>query len=214
MQEELPEYQIFSILRKGEQDPIGPYSQNQIVALLNDGQIQSDDLVYYDDIGEWKPLREVFEVHQTLANHLDEGQDERIVSDVFGALSDLLSDREPIYYIAVQERTGLNFRKPDSVVLSDGALYVVHYRRGSFEVEPYPWERIHSANARIREEDSLGTFVLLLHDAERVEVERLPRKQLARVTEIATEILSGGPEASESAPGEAESGEPESPPET
>jgi hypothetical protein len=187
--EELPEYQIFSILRRGEKEPIGPFSQNQIVDLLNDGEIQAEDLVYYDDIGEWRPLRDVFELHQAIANHTDDGQDQEIVSDVFGALSEMLTDQEPLFYIAVQERPAIAFRKPDAIALSQAALYVVHQRRGSLEVEPYPWDKIYNLVGRIGDQDAAGTMVILMQNASRVEIERIPRKQLRRAEEIASDLL-------------------------
>lgn len=189
LQEELPEYQIFTILRQGEKDPIGPYSQNQIVALLNRGEIRSTDMVYYDGIGEWRPLSEVFELHQTIANYVDEGQDQEIVADVFGALSEMLADREAIYYIAVQEWPALKLRKPDSVAVTESSLYVVHHRRGTLEVEPYPWDKVFSVTGRVRAGDSHGTLAILLQNATRIEVERVPRAQAARVEQIAAEIL-------------------------
>lgn len=187
--EELPEYQIFTILRQGEKDPFGPFSQNQIVELLNRGEIRDVDLVYYDGIGEWRPLSEVFELHQTIGNFVDEGQDREIVSDVFGALSAMLAEREAIYYIAVQEWPPLKLRKPDSVALTDGALYVVHHRRGTLEVEPYPWDRVFSVTARHRVGENDGTLSILLQNATRIELERVPRPQLLRAEEIAGEML-------------------------
>lgn len=189
LQEELPEYQIFTILRQGERDPIGPYSQNQIVSLLNNGEICDADLVYYDGIGEWRPLGEVFELHQTIANYVDEGQDREIVADVFGALSEMLTDREPIYYIAVQEWPALKLRKPDSVALTERTLYIVHHRRGVLEVEPYPWDKVFNVSAKLRPGDPSGTLSILLQNASRVEVERIPRAQLTRAEQIAAEIL-------------------------
>lgn len=187
--EELPEYQIFTILRQGEKDPIGPYSQNQIVALLNQGKIRPVDLVYYDGIGEWRPLSEVFDLHQTIANFVDEGQDQEIVSDVFGALSEMLAESEPIYYIAVQEWPSLKLRKPDSVALTEAAVYVIHHRKGTLEVEPYPWDKIFSVTGRVRVGENDGTLAILLQNATRIEVERVPRPQLARAEKIAAEIL-------------------------
>jgi hypothetical protein len=189
LQEELPEYQIFTILRQGEKDPIGPFSQNQIVSLLNQGQIRSVDLVYYDGIGEWRPLSEVFELHQAIGNYVDEGQDREIVSDVFGALSEMLAERESIYYIAVQEWPALKLRKPDSVALTEGAIYVVHHRRGTLEVEPYPWDKVFSVTARMRVGETDGTLAILLQNASRIEVERIPRAQLARAEQIASDMM-------------------------
>ena len=44
--EELPEHQIFHILKQGAEEAIGPYSQIQIGQLLNEGQIEASDYVY------------------------------------------------------------------------------------------------------------------------------------------------------------------------
>jgi len=100
---ELPEYQIFSILRQGEEEPIGPYSQNQIVRLLNEGTIRPFDLIFYEDLGAWKPIRDVFEIHEGISNFVDEGQDKALVGEVFRGVQQLFGETEHVYYIAVQE---------------------------------------------------------------------------------------------------------------
>lgn len=38
----------------------GPYSAEQISAMLSDGQLGSEDLVWHDGITDWKPIRDLF----------------------------------------------------------------------------------------------------------------------------------------------------------
>ena len=70
--EELPEHQIFHILKQWGQESIGPYSQIQIGQLLNEGQIEASDYVYYPELSGWEPLSRVFELHQQLSSFGDD----------------------------------------------------------------------------------------------------------------------------------------------
>jgi hypothetical protein len=40
---ELPEYQIFHVLRDGDSEPCGPYSQDQLLLLLNANSVSRSD---------------------------------------------------------------------------------------------------------------------------------------------------------------------------
>ena len=89
--EELPEHQIFHILKQGEQESIGPFSQVQIGQLLNSGQIKASDYVYYPELSGWETLSQVFELHQKLNSFGDEGQEPHIVDQSFALVDSLLN---------------------------------------------------------------------------------------------------------------------------
>ncbi len=188
MTEELPEFQIFSILREGEADAIGPYSQNQIVELLNQGDVKATDLVYYEGWGKWQPLEEVFDLHQYLVGELSDGQDPATVADVYGALSKELKD-EPIYYIAIQERVPLSLKRPEAVVLTESRFCLVHQRRSGLEVDTFYWESVANVTGAMTSGNAMGTLIVITRDSLRMEIPRIPADQLNRVNIISAEIL-------------------------
>ena len=75
----------------------GPYDQDQLLSLLNEGHLSRRDLVYYEGLGEWKPLDEVFEVEEALMHFMDEGQEPEVVADVYQQATQLISSHEQIY---------------------------------------------------------------------------------------------------------------------
>ncbi len=188
---ELPEYQIFSILRTGEEDPIGPYSQNQIVQLLNDGDVLASDLVYYEALGDWKPLGEVFDLHQAIANFEDDGQDKALVAQVFAQLSDFTAEGEEIYYIAVQDKPAIRLKGPAVVTATDQRLCVAHQKlNGKLDFDVYYWTDIHIATARRKLGEHLGVFSILLRSGERIEIDRIPEVQLGKLEQLANDFNS------------------------
>ncbi len=51
--------------QNGEQ--VGPYSQDQITAMLSSGQISNEDLIWHDGLPEWKPVGQVISAGATAA---------------------------------------------------------------------------------------------------------------------------------------------------
>lgn len=191
---ELPEYQIFSILRKGEEDPIGPYSQVEVLRLLNDGVVHKTDLVFYEGLAEWRPLREVFEFDEAIANFEDDGQDQHVVAEIFMEMNKLITENENIYYIAVQDRHGIRLKGPDAIVVTDFRLVVFRQKMmGSREAEMYYWEDIHNTGTKMNTTEGVGTFSVLLNSNERIEVNRIPRQQVQRLSQLARELRSEEP---------------------
>ena len=186
---ELPEYQIFSILRKGEEEPIGPYSQNEIIELLNGGYVDKHDLVYYESLGEWRSLGDVFNIHEAIANFEDDGQDAKVVANVFMEVSQIVEEDENIYYIAVQEKPALRLTSPDAIVITDLRLCHVHHKlTGKRDIDIYFWEDVHNTVAKTSANESTGTFSLLLNTSERIEVQRIPKDQLQRISQLSREL--------------------------
>ena len=89
-----------------ENEQHGPFDEEQLLTLLNDGQLHRKDLVYYEGLGEWKPLEEVFEVEEALMHFMDEGQESEVVVDVYQQVTQLLSSNEQIFYRSEERRVG------------------------------------------------------------------------------------------------------------
>jgi len=187
---ELPEYQIFSILRQGEEEPIGPYSQNQIVRLLNEGMIRPMDLIYYDDLGAWKPIRDVFEIHEGISNFVDEGQDKAIVGEVFRGIQQLFGEHEQVYYIAIQEKGPLSLGALDAIALTETRVFVAHHRQGKLELEAYLWGNVAGARLNRKPNNHLGTFQIDLHSGTSLTVDRIPQLQLEKLEQIANDLCA------------------------
>lgn len=198
MSEELPEYQIFHILRKGEQKSIGPYSQDELVELLNSGTVKTSDLVYYSKMDDWQPLSQVFDFHQKVTNYGEEGQDPDIVSESF-AFVDLRSEPgEEIYYIAVQNFPAVSLtatvklRSPKSVVLTNWRFCIVKPKLlGETALDEFPLEQIESTDIRIEEGNEDGIFEIISKAGAVAPVDQIPTSQLAKLEEIGASLLSG-----------------------
>jgi len=99
--------------------------------------IRPFDLLYYEDLGEWKPIRDVFEIHEGISNFVDEGQDKVIVGEVFRGIQQLFGENEQVYYIAVQEKGALSLGALDAVALTETRIFVAHHKQGKLELEAY-----------------------------------------------------------------------------
>ncbi|RFC47113.1 MAG: hypothetical protein DVB23_001298 [Verrucomicrobia bacterium] len=185
---ELPEYQIFSILRQGEEEPIGPYSQNQIVRLLNEEVIHPSDLIYYEDLGHWKQIREVFEIHEGISNFVDEGQDKVIVGEVFRAVQQLFGGSEQVFYIAVQEKGPIHLGPVTAVALTASRLLIANHKAGKLEMEAHLWPSVASARLNRKAGQALGSFQVELYSGSPLTVERIPQIQLERLEQVANEM--------------------------
>ena len=193
--EELPEYQIFSVLRQGEEEAIGPFSQDQLVELLNDGDINSSDLVYYEGMEDWAPISAVFDLHQAIGNFEDDGQDKELLADAFAQLGAEVGDDEPIYYIAVQDLPALSLTgtvrltSPKSVAITESRICIVHHRlTGKLEFEFYSFPEVCDATKRIKADEKKGVFSILLNSGERIEVDKIPRAQLEKLEQLSSDL--------------------------
>ncbi len=193
---ELPEYQIFHILRRGQQEPIGPYSQDQLVSLLNDGHIHASDYVYYPELAGWKPMSQVFEMHERITNFADDGQDPQVVADSFATVNSHLLDNEQIYYVAVQQQPALSLTaavrltSPKSVVVTSHRICVLNPKLiGDVDFTDYPLEQVNGGIKRLPSSDSdAGIFNIVLKSGEWVEIDKIPAYQLDRLEQLVSEI--------------------------
>ncbi len=180
----------FSILKRGERDPRGPYNQDELLQLLNADEIGVNDLVYYDGIGEWKPIHEVFEVQEQISHFVDDGQDTQRVGVAFREVSNVVGPGESIYYIAVQAKVGLLSKTKLCVIVTDRHLFLMTENRRGYELEAHPWPSV--TNTLMRDEGKgLGTFSILLGAERRVDVSHIPLKQVHRLFQLSQEMKEG-----------------------
>ncbi len=180
----------FSILKRGERDPRGPYNQDELLQLLNADEIGVNDLVYYDGIGEWKPIHEVFEVQEQISHFVDDGQDTQRVGIAFREVSNVVVPGESIYYIAVQAKVGLLSKTKLCVIVTDRHLFLMTENRRGYELEAHPWPSV--TNTLMRDEGKgLGTFSILLGAERRVDVSHIPLKQVHRLFQLSQEMKEG-----------------------
>ncbi|MCB1207596.1 MAG: PH domain-containing protein [Verrucomicrobiae bacterium] len=178
---------MFSILKRGERDPWGPYSQDDLLALLNGDKISIHDYVYYDGIGEWKPIHEVFDVQEEITHFIDDGQDTQRVGIAFREVSNVVGPGESIYYIAVQAKVGLLSKTKQCVIVTDRHLFILTETRKGYELEAHPWKSI--TNTLMRDEGKgLGTFSILLGGERRTDIPHIPLKQVQRLFQLSQEM--------------------------
>jgi len=177
----------FSVLKRGSKDPQGPYSEGELLNLLNNNELGIEDLVYYDGIGEWKPINEVFEIQEQISHFVDDGQDTLKVGVAFREVSNVVGQGEDIYYIAVQEKVGILSKTKQCVIITDRHIFILHEKRVGYELEAHPWK--HVTNTLMRDEGrGLGTFSILLGVDHRVDVAHVPLRQVQRLFQLSQEM--------------------------
>ncbi len=177
----------FSILKRGEPDSRGPFTEHDILAQLNAGEITSEDMVFYEGLGEWKPIGEVFEIQEQISHFVDDGQDKQKVAVAFREVSNVVGSEEDIFYIAVQAKAGLLSKTKQCVIVTDTHVFMLHEKRVGYELEAHLWKTV--TNTLMRDEGrGLGTFSILLSGEKRVDVCHIPLKQVQRLFQLSQEI--------------------------
>jgi len=186
---ELPEYQVFHVFRQGDEEPRGPYSQDQLVWLLNQDSLTRSDLVYYPGLDTWKPLHEVFDFHERLANFQSDGHDAALVNAAFLELSRLCRHGEEIYDISAQEKSAFAPRRVKVVAVSSHGLWMGTLgSRGAFEGGRVDWDEIEHVSAHFPLRWDQGVLAVALSCGSGVEVNRLARRPLRRIVSMARDI--------------------------
>ncbi|MFT5466616.1 MAG: hypothetical protein ACI8UO_001716 [Verrucomicrobiales bacterium] len=193
---ELPEHQIFSVLRKGEKEPIGPYSQRILLQLLQEGRVATSDKVYYPELDGWKPISQVFDFHQKISNVDDHGQDQQMLSAAFSLVDTRSESEESILYIATQHfpakslTATVRLTAPKSLVLTNQRFCIVKHRLlGEIQMEDYYFEQVSSVNAEIDGRHDHGVFRILLKSGTEIKADRIPVRQLNRLEELTNSFL-------------------------
>jgi len=183
---EQPEIQ-FSVLREGSKDPEGPYTDTDILNMLNQKEVSAHDLVFYEGLNKWSPIGEVFVIHEQISHFVDDGQDKIRVGEVFREISELVTRDENIYYIAVQERAGLLSKSKQCIALTDKHIFLVTSVKTGFEIQAHLWS--HISNTMMRDEGKeLATFSILLDLEKKVDIAHIPLKQVQRLFQLSQEM--------------------------
>ncbi|MDB3941784.1 DUF4339 domain-containing protein, partial [Verrucomicrobiales bacterium] len=165
----------------------GPFTEQNILAQLNAGEITSEDMVFYEGLGEWKPIGEVFEIQEQISHFVDDGQDKQKVAAAFREVFNVVGSDEDIFYIAVQAKAGLLSKTKQCVILTDTHLFMLHEKRVGYELEAHLWKTV--TNTLMRDEGrGLGTFSILLGGEKRVDVCHIPLRQVQRLFQLSQEI--------------------------
>ena len=196
--QELPEHQFFHVLRQGEQEAIGPFSQKQLVELLNEGAIGASDWVYYDALSDWTPLSQVFDIQERVANFEDDGQDPQVVEDAFAFLTGSSLANEQIYYIATQHQPALSLTaavllsNPKAIIVTNLRVCIIKQKViGDSEMSEYPIEQIKEGLMRTKADHKVGQFNLILKSGEWVETNKIPIAQLEKLEELVNAVVNG-----------------------
>lgn len=177
----------FSILRQGAIEPGGPYSEEQILLMLQEERITRKDYVFFEGMTDWRHLEEVFEIHERINHIVDDGQDKYKLGEAFREVNNVLTEGEEIYYIAVQDRAGLLTKTKQCVIISSRNLYHLTEKRVGYELEAHQWENI--SNTLMREDkNDLGTFSFLIGHERRIDIPNLPLVQVQRLFQLSQEM--------------------------
>lgn len=176
----------FLIFKDNEQH--GPYEEQHLLQMLQDGAISRKDLVYHEVTGEWLPLEQIFEVEEALTHSMNEGQDPAVVVEIYQQMNGLISSHEQIFYIAHQKPKMLK-HKPDCVVVTNERLIINRQGLSGSRVEDYQWKDILSVQMS---EGLMGTTFKILDRNDRIiQVDDLPKPQLERLCQLAQEVRAG-----------------------
>ncbi len=179
----------FSILRRGATEPGGPYDEKQILQMLREEKITRRDYVYFEGMTEWRPLEDVFEIHEKITHIVDDGQDKYKLGEIFREVSNVLLEGEEIYYIAIQDRAGLLHKAKQSVVVTNRHLFHLLEKRAGYEIEAHRWGDV--SNTLMRDDRrELGTFSFLLGMQRRVDIPNIPLVQVKRLFQLSQEMKS------------------------
>lgn len=179
----------FSILRQGSTEPGGPYSEDQILHMLNEHLITKKDYVYFQGLSDWRPLEDVFEIHEKINHFIDDGQDKYKLGEAFREVNNVLTPNEEIYYIAVQNRVGILTKTRQCVIITNKHLYHLTEKRVGYELEAHNWSSISNTKMQDDKKDA-GTFSFLINNERRVDVPSIPMTQVRRLFELSCEMKS------------------------
>lgn len=179
----------FSILRRGATEPGGPYSEEQILKMLQEDTISRKDFVYFDGMTDWRPIEDVFEIEETINHLVDDGQNPDEAAAAFREVNLVTDDNEEVYYIAIQARAGLLTKTKQCLVVTDQFLYHLTEKGVGYELEAHDWAQISNSKMQDNQKD-MGTFSFTINQDRRVDVPHLPMPQVKRLFELACEMKS------------------------
>ncbi len=177
----------FSILRRGDTQPIGPVSLDDILGMLQRDELTRHDYVYYEGLLDWELVEKVFDIQEQISHFVDDGQDRQMVALSFREVSEITAQDEQIYYIAVQHKSGLLSKGKACVILTNKRFLILHQKRSGFELEAYRWPDV--SNTLMKDEGSgLGIFSVLLRLEKRIDIPHIPISQVHRLFQLSQEL--------------------------
>ncbi len=177
----------FSVMRRGEEEATGPFTIDEIYALLKEEKLSRTDFVYYEGMEDWSPIEEVFEIQEQLSHFVDDGQSRAKVAEIFQEVSPMLAAGEDIYYIAVQEKTGLLTKQKAALAVTNKRLFILHEKRSGLELETHRWDSV--TNTLMKDEGhGMAMFSILLNREKRIDIPHLPTAQVKRLFQLAQEL--------------------------
>lgn len=177
----------FSILRRGATEPGGPYTEEQILQMLNEDKISKKDYVFFQGLSDWRPLEDVFEIHEKINHFIDDGQDKYKLGEAFREVSNVLTHNEEIYYIAVQNRAGILTKTRQCAIITNRHLFHLTEKRVGYELEAHSWRSI-SNTKMLDDKKDVGTFSFLIENERRVDIPGIPMAQVRRLFELSCEM--------------------------
>ncbi len=178
------EPEISFLIYQGDRQT-GPFTQDQLLAMLQQGTLGKKDLVYYEGLGEWRPIEEVFEIEEQLSFFMNEGQEGEVVADIYRHIEPVLSHDEQIFYIGHQKRKIMR-QRPDAAIITNHRLIVMRQTLTGTNFEDCQWRNVVSVHMK---EGLMGTtFSVQDRNDHLVEVEDIPKEQIARLCQLAQEM--------------------------
>lgn len=163
----------------------GPYDEEQILTMLNEGQVGRRDLIFYEGMASWQPLEEIFDVEERLLHYMDEGQEPDVVAELYQNLSHIMASGEKIFYLAHQKKRMMKSR-PDVVAVTNERLIIVRQGLGGNRTEDYLWKNVVTVHMK---EGLMGnTFSITDTNDHVIQVDDLPKPQLEKLCQFAQEM--------------------------
>lgn len=120
-------------------------------------------------------------------HYIDDGQDPKVVEKLLLKLQDMLTTNETVAYIAVQKKPAVTLF-PDSIALTDRRILICESTKLGLatDFKVFPWMAIRDITFK---EGILGAkFVLSLKsDEEQVSVNHIPKNQVRKLYQLASE---------------------------
>lgn len=188
---EMAEAEIqFSVIKLGQQTPVGPYTQDDILAMMQNGALERQDLVYYDGMADWAAIEDVFDIQEEITHFIDDDQDQTAVAQAFREITPILTADENIYYVAVQKKSGLLSRSKSCVVLTNLRVLILKIKKSGSEMESHKWASIGDISMK-DEGNGLGTFSATMEKGKDFDITHIPLAQVQRLVQLSQEMGGG-----------------------
>ncbi|NOX99641.1 MAG: DUF4339 domain-containing protein [Verrucomicrobia bacterium] len=177
----------FSVIKLGQQTPVGPYTQDDILSLLQNGALERQDLVYYDGMADWAAIEDVFDIQEEITHFIDDNQDQSAVAQAFREITPILASEENIYYVAVQKHSGLLSRSKSCVILTNLRIVILKIKKSGSEMEIHKWSSVGDFSMK-DEGNNLGTFSATMQQGKGFDITHIPLAQVQRLIQLSQEM--------------------------